>query len=115
MLEHIENRIFLYGGKYRGKRQAYYVTKAKHSCGGGRAVKNRYFITRVTYSDYMTVKIRIGATVMASLACLDNAARIALSEKLITEQLCQGCQKQKSREPPVTVTQQTGNNESKPL
>lgn len=99
MLKNINDRIFTYGVKGR----AYYVTKSKHSSGKQGGSHNYYHLARVTYPDYTTIRIRVRAVVMDSLATLDNAARIALSEKLITDKLCQGCQGQKSREPPVIV------------
>ncbi|QSV44901.1 hypothetical protein [Geobacter benzoatilyticus] len=108
MLEQIKERIFTFGVKNR----AYHVTRSEHSVGKDRGFKARYFLTRVTRPSWMVVRIRISAADKDYLAENDNAARVAMSEKLITEQLCQNCRRDKAREPPTSEHQESQNHTS---
>jgi len=96
LLKHLRDGIFTFGKKNR----SYYVTKSKHGAGASGDSRNRYDLTRVTTPPYMTIRIKITIDNIGVLAMLDNAARIALCDKLIADQLCQECLEQKSREPP---------------
>lgn len=98
MLEQVEGRIFSFGGKGR----SYYVTRSTHSSGKDRRARARYHLTRVTRPGWTVVKISISAAWLDSLSgSLSAAEKIAISEKLIAEQLCSCCQKDKAREPPI--------------
>ena len=88
---------------FKEKGSVYSITKSRKSKGQFAThgqEKNIYWLTKVMFPSFNTVKIRISSAAAKSLAGLPHDKGMALCEQLVSEQLCKGCKGQKSREPP---------------
>lgn len=98
----IDDMLCSYGVKGR----SYYISKRKRSGGRNGRKKTAFWLSKVFFSGfagYASINIRIPTQIALSLVGLSNAEGIRECESYISKYLCKDCQRQKSREPPLSL------------